>query len=73
MASDPALDDALSSANAELQALIESVGRAQERVARLAQPFLGTEREDVVSAVYESERLLRSAERALERAARGAR
>ena len=73
MASDPALDDALSSANAELQALIESVGRAKERVGRLAQPFLGTEREDVVSAVYESERLLRSAERALERAARSAR
>lgn len=73
MASDPALDDALSSANAELQALIESVGRAKERVSRLAQPFLGTEREDVVSAVYESERLLRSAERALERAARSAR
>ena len=73
MASDPALDDALSSANAELQALIESVGRVKERVARLAQPFLGTEREDVVSAVYESERLLRSAERALERAARSAR
>ena len=73
MASDPALDDALSSANAELQALIESVGRAKERVALLAQPFLGTERVDVVSAVYESERLLRSAERALERAARGAR
>jgi len=73
VASDPALDDALSSANAELQALIESVGRAKERVVRLAQPFLGTEREDVVSAVYESERLLRSAERALERAARSAR
>ena len=73
MASDPALDDALSSANAELQALIESVGRPKERLARLAQPFLGTEREDVVSAVYESERLLRSAERALERAARSAR
>ena len=73
MASDPALDDAMSSANAELQALIESVGRAKERVARLAQPFLGTERVDVVSAVYESERLLRSAERALERAARSAR
>ena len=73
MASDPAPDDALSSANAELQALIESVGRAKERVGRLAQPFLGTEREDVVSAVYESERLLRSAERALERAARSAR
>ena len=63
----------LSSAAAELQTLIETVGRAKDRVGRLAEPFLGTEREDVVSAVYESERLLRAAERALERAARTAR
>lgn len=73
MASNSSIDDALASASAELQALIETVGRAKDRVSRLAQPFLGTEREDVVSAVYESERLLRSAERALERAARSAR
>jgi len=63
----------LSSAAAELQTLIETVGRAKDRVGRLAEPFLGTEWEDVVSAVYESERLLRAAERALERAARTAR
>lgn len=73
MAPNSSIDDALASASAELQALIETVGRAKDRVSRLAQPFLGTEREDVVSAVYESERLLRSAERALERAARSAR
>lgn len=73
MASNSSIDDALASASAELQALIETVGLAKDRVSRLAQPFLGTEREDVVSAVYESERLLRSAERALERAARSAR
>jgi len=73
VASNSSIDDALASASAELQALIETVGRAKDRVSRLAQPFLGTEREDVVSAVYESERLLRSAERALERAARSAR
>ena len=66
-------DAELSSAAAELQTLIETVGRAKDRVGRLAEPVLGTEREDVVSAVYESERLLRAAERALERAARTAR
>ena len=53
---------------AELGALVETVQRARERVAGLAEPFLGTEREDLVAAVYEAERHLRTAERALDRA-----
>jgi hypothetical protein len=59
---------AASSTAAELAALAETVGRSRQRVAGLAEPYLGTEREDIVAAVYEAERQLRGAERALHRA-----
>lgn len=58
---------------AELSALTETIARSRERVAGLAEPYLGTEREDIVSALYEAERQLLTAERALERALRTAR
>lgn len=53
---------------AELSSIADSVGRYRERVADLAQPYIGSAREDVLSAVYEAERQLRSAERAIQRA-----
>lgn len=53
---------------ADLAAVADTVERSRERVARLADPYLGTEREDVVAAIYEAERQLRSAERGLRRA-----
>jgi hypothetical protein len=53
---------------AELSAAAEAVGNYQRRVAALAAPHLGTEREDLVSAIYEAERSLRAAERVLQRA-----
>ena len=59
---------AASSTAAELAALAETLGRSRQRVAGLAEPYLGTEREDIVAAVYEAERQLRGAERALQRA-----
>ena len=59
---------AASSTAAELAALADTVGRSRQRVAGLAEPYLGTEREDIVAAVYEAERQLRGAERALQRA-----
>jgi len=59
---------AASSTAAELATLAETVGRSRQRVAGLAEPYLGTEREDIVAAVYEAERQLRGAERALQRA-----
>jgi hypothetical protein len=62
----------LASLAAELSAVTESVRRSRDRVAAMVEPFLGTDREDLVSALYESERMLRSAERALDRAARSA-
>jgi hypothetical protein len=55
---------------AELSVAVEAIGRYRERVAALATPHLGSEREDLLAAIYEAERSLRSAERALERAAR---
>jgi hypothetical protein len=57
-----------SSTVAELSAVTDTVERSRDRVARLAEPYLGTESEDIISAVYEAERALRVAERALQRA-----
>ena len=59
---------AASSTAAELAALADTLGRSRERVVGLAEPYLGTDREDIVAAVYEAERQLRGAERALQRA-----
>lgn len=53
---------------AEMAAVAETVERSRRRVAQLAEPYLGTEREDIVAAVYEAERQLLGAERALHRA-----
>lgn len=58
----------LSSVAAELSAVTETVHNSRLRVADLAEPFLGSEREDVLSAIYEAERALLTAERTLIRA-----
>jgi hypothetical protein len=58
---------------AELSAAADVIGRYQRRVSELAVPHLGTERDDLVSAIYEAERSLRTAERLLQRAIRLAR
>lgn len=58
----------LSSVAAELSAVTETVQRSRLRIADLAQPFIGSEREDVLSAIYEAERALLNAERTLMRA-----
>jgi hypothetical protein len=55
---------------AELSAAAEAIGSYRRRVGDLAGPYLGTERDDLVSAIYEAERSLRTAERLLERALR---
>jgi hypothetical protein len=67
-----ASESQLASLAAELSAVTESVRRSRDRVATMVEPFLGTDREDIVAALYESERMLRSAERALDRASRSA-
>ncbi len=53
---------------AELSAAVEAISTYQRRVGSLAGPHLGTEREDLVAAIYEAERALRTAERLLQRA-----
>ena len=55
---------------AELAAITDNVARSRERVAGLAEPFVGTDRDDIVSAIHEAERGLRNAERSLVRALR---
>jgi len=53
---------------AELAAIADNVAQYRSRVAGLADPWIGTDREDIVSAVHEAERQLRNAERTLNRA-----
>jgi hypothetical protein len=55
---------------AELAAILDNVAQYRSRVAGLAEPWIGTERDDLVSAIHEAERQLRNAERTLVRALR---
>jgi hypothetical protein len=48
--------------------IADTVDRQRDRVGGLAEPFLGTEREDVVATVHEAERQLHIAARAIRRA-----
>ena len=54
----------------ELSVIADTIERQRERVATIAEPFLGTERDDVVTTVHEAERQLLMASRALRRAIR---
>lgn len=58
---------------AELSAIADNVAQYRARVAGLAEPFLGSERDDIVTAIHEAERQLRNAERSLIRALRATR
>jgi hypothetical protein len=58
---------------AELSAAAEAIASYQRRVAALAAPHLGSDRDDLVSAIYEAERSLRTTERLLQRAVKLAR
>ena len=60
--------DEIASAAAELAVVADTIERHRERVASLATPFLGTERDDVVVSIQEAERQLLIAARALRRA-----
>ena len=56
--------------SSELLTIADNVGRYRERVAGLAEPFVGTDRDDIAGVIHEAERQLRSAERTLQRAIR---
>jgi hypothetical protein len=62
--------DSLERTSAELSSISDNVAQYRERVAALAEPFVGTERDDLVIAIHEAERQLRNAERSLQRALR---
>lgn len=53
---------------AELAAIADNVAQYRSRVAGLAEPWIGSDRDDVASAIHEAERQLRNAERTLNRA-----
>ena len=52
---------------AELLVITDMIDRQRDRVASLAEPFLGTSREDVVTALHEAERQILMSSRALKR------
>ncbi len=56
--------------SSELSTIADNIGRFRERVAAMAEPFVGSDRDDLVGAIHEAERQLRSAERSLSRAIR---
>ena len=57
-----------SHAAAELAVTADHIERYRQRIAALAAPLRDGEHDDVVAAIYEAERSLRTAERALGRA-----
>jgi cob(I)alamin adenosyltransferase len=61
---------AVVSAGTQLAIIADNVEQYRNRVADLATPFVGTTRDDLVTAIHEAERQLRNAERSLTRAAR---
>ena len=61
-------DSRPATAAAELHVIADTVERQRERVAAVATPFLGSEREDIAAMVFEAERQLLIATRALRRA-----
>ena len=55
---------------AELSSIVSAVSELETRIADIIGHHEGTPREDLVAVLYEAERALRSAVRAVERAAR---
>ncbi len=53
---------------AEIGAISDAVDSYRSRVAGLSEPLVGTPAEDLLAALYEAERALRTAHRALRRA-----
>jgi hypothetical protein len=53
---------------AELHVIADTIDRQRDRVAAAAEPFLGTDRDDIITTLHEAERQLQIAVRALRRA-----
>ncbi len=67
---DSTTSSTVESTAAELAAIGDNVAQYRTRVADLADRFVDTERDDVVTAIHEAERQLRIAERTIVRALR---
>jgi hypothetical protein len=52
---------------AELSVVADAIDRYCDRVASIAEPYLGSERDDLVTILHEAERQLRIAARVLHR------
>jgi len=57
-----------SARTAEIGAIADGIENYRSRVAGLSEPLVGTPKEDLLSALYEAERLLMGAYRVLRRA-----
>jgi hypothetical protein len=62
-----------SSPHAEISVITDGLDRYRSRIVSLAEPLIGTPAEDLMAALYEAERSLKNASRALERAQKLAR
>lgn len=56
------------SSNAEISVIADGINMYRARIAGLAEPFVGSPQEDLLSTLYEAERALRNAHRAMQRA-----
>ncbi len=57
-----------SSSAAEISVIADGINMYRGRVAGLAEPLLGSPQEDLLATLYEAERALRNAHRAMQRA-----
>ena len=58
------------SAATEISVVSDGLDRYRARIVNLAEPLVGTPQDDLLSALYEAERSIRGAMRALDRAKR---
>jgi len=56
------------SSAAEISVIADGINMYRARVVGLAEPFIGSPQEDLLATLYEAERALRNAHRAMQRA-----